>query len=150
MDLVDFHEIGALEQLWERFSVLDSELQTDTEQYESLFQSGPMKYYFYDMPANFDVDDFIASWKSLGAYEARESLGDDYVNERNEHIGNLSHNNVVQMPPPEQLERGMTLKKEKVEKMLEMIRLRIFSNFKKLGFVKKGHVVSVAVLNESK
>lgn len=52
-----------LEQLWERFSVLDSKLQTDTEQYESLFQSGPMKYNFYDMPANFGVEDFIASWQ---------------------------------------------------------------------------------------
>ena len=52
-----------LERLWDRFSVLDSKLQADAEHYESLFQSGPMKYFFCDMPANFGVDDFIASWR---------------------------------------------------------------------------------------
>ena len=52
-----------LEMLWQRFQVLDFKLQADTEQYESLFQSGPMKYYFYEMPADFDVDDFISSWE---------------------------------------------------------------------------------------
>ena len=51
-----------LEQLWQRFALLDHKLQSDTEQYESLFQSGPMKYFFYDMPQDFGVDDFIASW----------------------------------------------------------------------------------------
>ena len=51
-----------LEQLWERFGALDSRLQADEEHYESLFQSGPMKYFFNDMPADFGVDDFIASW----------------------------------------------------------------------------------------
>ena len=51
-----------LEQLWQRFALLDRKLQSDTEQYEPLFQSGPMTYFFYDMPQDFGVDDFIASW----------------------------------------------------------------------------------------
>ena len=51
-----------LEQLWQRFGVLDRKLQSDTEQYEPLFQSGPMKYFFYEMPQDFGVDNFIASW----------------------------------------------------------------------------------------
>ena len=53
---------GELEQLWRRFETLDSKLQSDTEQYEPLFQSAPMRYFFYDMPANFGINDFIASW----------------------------------------------------------------------------------------
>ena len=54
--------VDDLEQLWRRFTVLDGKLQSDTEQYEPLFQSRPMKYVFYDMPADFSVGDFIASW----------------------------------------------------------------------------------------
>ena len=54
--------VNELDQLWQRFAVLDSKLQSDTKQYEPLFQSGPMKYFFYDMPQDFGVDDFIASW----------------------------------------------------------------------------------------
>ena len=51
-----------LEALWARFVPLDAKLQLDTEQYVPGFQSGPMKYCFYEMPSNFDVEDFIASW----------------------------------------------------------------------------------------
>lgn len=51
-----------LETLWGRFAPLDARLQSDTEQYVPGFQSGPMKYYFNEMPSNFDIEDFIASW----------------------------------------------------------------------------------------
>ena len=51
-----------LDRLWERFTLLDHKLQSDTKQYEPLFQSGPMKYFFFEMPQDFGVDDFIASW----------------------------------------------------------------------------------------
>ena len=51
-----------LEQLWQRFAILDLKLQADTKQYEPLFQSGPMKYLFFEMPQDFGVDDFITSW----------------------------------------------------------------------------------------
>ena len=51
-----------LDQLWERFTLLDRKLQSDTKQYEPLFQSGPMKYFFFDMPQDFGIDDFIANW----------------------------------------------------------------------------------------
>ena len=51
-----------LDRLWDRFAALEDLLTADTEQYESLFQNQAMIYYFYEMPANFDVEDFIASW----------------------------------------------------------------------------------------
>ncbi len=53
-----------LDQLWDRFGALEEELTADTEQYESLFQNQAMKYYFYEMPENFSVEDFITSWES--------------------------------------------------------------------------------------
>ena len=51
-----------LDQLWDRLGPLDDELKADTEQYESLFQNAAMMYHFYDMPANFGMEEFIASW----------------------------------------------------------------------------------------
>jgi hypothetical protein len=60
--MADRFTLDELEQLWQRFAVLDRKLQSDTKQYEPLFQSGPMTYFFYDMPQDFSVDDFIASW----------------------------------------------------------------------------------------
>lgn len=60
--MADRFTASELEQLWHRFAVLDSKLQSDVEQYESLFQSGPMKYFFHEMPVDFGVNNFIASW----------------------------------------------------------------------------------------
>jgi hypothetical protein len=60
--MADRFTLDELEQLWQRFAVLDRKLQSDTKQYEPLFQSGPMTYFFYEMPQDFSVDDFIASW----------------------------------------------------------------------------------------
>ena len=54
--------VHELNQLWDRFGTLDKELKADTEQYESLFQNPAMMYHFYEMPANFEVEDFIKSW----------------------------------------------------------------------------------------
>ena len=48
--------------LWERFKSLDALLKTDEELYLPGFQSGPMHYYFNEMPANFGVADFIKTW----------------------------------------------------------------------------------------
>jgi hypothetical protein len=53
-----------LDLLWERFARLDEELTADAEQFEPLFQNAAMKYHFYEMPQNFDVDDFIGSWSN--------------------------------------------------------------------------------------
>lgn len=50
------------ELLWHRFKPLDTLLQTDKEQFQPGFQSGPMKYYFNDMPSNYTTTKFIASW----------------------------------------------------------------------------------------
>ncbi len=49
--------------LWERFKPLDALLKTDVEHFSPGFQSGPMRYYFNEMPTDFSVSDFIASWQ---------------------------------------------------------------------------------------
>ncbi len=49
--------------LWERFKPLDALLKTDEEHFSPGFQSGPMRYYFNEMPPNFGVLDFMASWQ---------------------------------------------------------------------------------------
>lgn len=51
-----------LKSLWQRFTPLDAKLRTDTEQLVPGFQHGPMLYHFEEMPAAFDVEEFIASW----------------------------------------------------------------------------------------
>lgn len=51
-----------VETLWRRFVPLDSRLQSDEEQFVPGFQSGPTNYNFYDMPANFEVEDLINTW----------------------------------------------------------------------------------------
>ena len=48
--------------LWDRFSGLDKLLQSDTEQFEPAFQSGPMPYLFSELPPGADCESFIASW----------------------------------------------------------------------------------------
>jgi hypothetical protein len=50
--------------LWERFRTLDETIQSHKEEYIPGFQSGPMRYSFEEMPTNFDVEDFIASWET--------------------------------------------------------------------------------------
>lgn len=50
------------ELLWRRFEILDSNLQDDVEMFEPGFQSGPMYYYFNELPENVDTESFIASW----------------------------------------------------------------------------------------
>ena len=58
----DRFTLAESEVLWERFKGLDARLQTDEEQFSPGFQSGPMRYHFNEMPADFDVKGFIASW----------------------------------------------------------------------------------------
>ncbi len=48
--------------LWGRFEGLDAILQDDTEMFEPAFQSGPMHYYFNELPDGADTESFIASW----------------------------------------------------------------------------------------
>jgi hypothetical protein len=50
------------ETLWGRFQALDAMLQKDDEPFHPGFQSGPMGYISNEMPANFDLDDFITGW----------------------------------------------------------------------------------------
>ncbi len=53
-----------LEVVWQRFAPLDKRLQAATEQYVPGFQSGPMPYFFEEMPEGLDVDGFIATWRN--------------------------------------------------------------------------------------
>ena len=48
--------------LWQRFKPLDDRLQADEVHFSPGFQSGPMHYYFNEMPAGYGTEDFIASW----------------------------------------------------------------------------------------
>jgi hypothetical protein len=48
--------------LWERFATLDAALKTDGEQFVPGFQFGPSPYRFNEMPEEFGVDEFVASW----------------------------------------------------------------------------------------
>jgi hypothetical protein len=48
--------------LWKRFETLDKRLQGDQECFVPGFQSGPMRYFFEEMPTDFGVEEFIASW----------------------------------------------------------------------------------------
>ncbi|MDE2717200.1 MAG: hypothetical protein OXI33_09310, partial [Chloroflexota bacterium] len=52
--------------LWTRFEPLDAMLQGDEEMFEPSFQSGPIRYYFSDLPDGVDVESFIAGWASAG------------------------------------------------------------------------------------
>ena len=48
--------------LWARFQALDAMLQGDEEMFEPSFQSGPLRYYFSDLPDGVDTESFIAGW----------------------------------------------------------------------------------------
>jgi len=52
------------EALWERFKLLDARLQKEDEHFAPGFQSGPMRYYFNEMPVELDVEAFIAAWSA--------------------------------------------------------------------------------------
>ena len=53
---------GESETLWSRFEGLDASLQDDVEMFEPAFRSGPMHYYFNELPDGVDTESFIASW----------------------------------------------------------------------------------------
>jgi hypothetical protein len=52
--------------LWDRFETLDTALQDDMEMYEPGFRTGPMYYYFNELPDGVDTESFIESWESRG------------------------------------------------------------------------------------
>jgi len=63
-DLVSCFSREEIDTLWQRFATLDAKLQSAVEQYTPGFQAQRMHYFFEEMPADFDVEDFIASWKT--------------------------------------------------------------------------------------
>ena len=48
--------------LWDRFKIIEAKLQADEEHFYPGFQSGPMRYFFNQMPTDFNVADLVASW----------------------------------------------------------------------------------------
>ncbi len=56
--------LSEIETMWQRFETLDEKLQSGAKQYVSGFQSEPARLCPYDMPADYDVEDFIAGWKN--------------------------------------------------------------------------------------
>ena len=44
------------------FKIIDAKLRTNEEHFSPGFQSGPMHYFFNQMPTVFNVADLIASW----------------------------------------------------------------------------------------
>jgi hypothetical protein len=53
---------GEKEALWWRFEPLDRWLQTEDEHFVPGFQSGPMSYFFEEIPADLDLDAVVADW----------------------------------------------------------------------------------------
>ena len=53
------------EELWKRFEPVDACLQAEEEHFAPGFQSGPMRYYFNEMPRNLDVETFLESWNTV-------------------------------------------------------------------------------------
>ena len=52
-----------IQTLWQRFAALDQALQTDREQYLPGLQiPGPSRYRLYDLPPDFGLREFVASW----------------------------------------------------------------------------------------
>ena len=48
--------------LWERYKTVDARIQSDQEQAAPGYENRPSHYHFNKMPADFGIDDFIASW----------------------------------------------------------------------------------------
>ena len=61
--LADRFTNAETDRLAQRFAPLDGKLHTETEQFVPGFQSGPSRHRFEHMPPEFEVDDFIVSWK---------------------------------------------------------------------------------------
>jgi hypothetical protein len=61
-EFADRFTVKESETLWSRFEGLDAMLRDDVEMFEPAFQSGPMYYYFNELPDGVNTESFIASW----------------------------------------------------------------------------------------
>ena len=48
--------------LWDRFKPVDARVQSDVEQSAAGYESRPSRYHFNEMPKDYGVEEFIASW----------------------------------------------------------------------------------------
>jgi hypothetical protein len=53
---------AAAHDLWQRFVWFNDQLQADEVHFSPSFQSGPMRYFFNEMPAGLSVESLIAHW----------------------------------------------------------------------------------------
>ena len=61
-DFADHFSAEAAEDIWQRFSTLYEKIEAEIAQSVSDRTSRVMRYQLTDMPANFEVEDFIQSW----------------------------------------------------------------------------------------
>ena len=62
LDMIRRFSLDEIGSIWQRFAILDAKLQSDVERVYAGAQGSATKYRGYEMPADFDLDDFIASW----------------------------------------------------------------------------------------
>lgn len=62
VDFSDRFTTSEARSLWRRFQPLDTLLQSEKERFVPGFQSGPMKYFFNEMPQNYTTCDFVSNW----------------------------------------------------------------------------------------
>ena len=61
-DMTRRFSLDEIETLWKRFSVLDQKLQSDGPQLLAGTQAKSAEYRVYEMPENFTLESFVASW----------------------------------------------------------------------------------------
>ena len=62
--IADFFSQAEAKALWERFKPIDARIQSDVERPAPGYEQRPSRYHFYEMPKDFGVADFVASWKA--------------------------------------------------------------------------------------
>ena len=62
-EIADRFTASETETLWQRFEILEEKIRSATEQYVSGFQYEPARLCPYNMPADYDVEDFVAGWE---------------------------------------------------------------------------------------
>ena len=62
LPLTDRFSFGEARTLWDRFKPVDARIQSDVESTAPGYENRPSRYHFNEMPTDFSVEDFAASW----------------------------------------------------------------------------------------
>ncbi len=65
LPLADRFSFKEARTLWERFKPVDARIQSDVENAAPGYENRPSRYHFNEMPTDFSVEDFTASWMQL-------------------------------------------------------------------------------------